>query len=95
MAVMSVAMTVLGWRVWYADGSVFDSKSRIWESLPERGLQILMLYFDEEYSPGTPYRQIIHGDDSYTYGGKAISGSLMPDSAYWALVDRAMNSRTW
>lgn len=48
-----------GWRVWYDDGSVHDSRTLRWEDLPEDGLLVKMLY----YTDGT--RQIQHGMDWY------------------------------
>lgn len=51
--------SVVGWRAWYDDLSVFDSRSSDWESLPSDGLQMVVLY----QSDGG--RQMISGQDYY------------------------------
>lgn len=53
---------VIGWRAWYANGSVFDSKTTKWEDLPPLGLQVVMQYLDE---PG--YRSVVSGADFYFF----------------------------
>lgn len=47
------------WRVWYDDGTVYDSCRRDWAGLPDDGLLVKMLYYDD----GT--RQIQQGADYY------------------------------
>ncbi len=36
--------STLGWRVWYEDGSIFDSRKTAWADLPDDGLYIKMIY---------------------------------------------------
>ena len=50
-------MKVIGWRVWYADGSKYDSASTRWENLPGDGVLVIMLYFDNKT------RRIMDGSD--------------------------------
>jgi len=58
-------MKVIGWRVWYADGSKCDSAATKWKDLPDDGVLIIVLYFDEKRSDGKPLRRINSGVDWY------------------------------
>jgi len=58
-------MEVIGWRVWYADGSQHNSKDTEWEDLPDDGVLIIVLYFDEKRPDGKPLRRINSGVDWY------------------------------
>jgi len=42
-------MTPIGWRLWYADGSVYDSRRHRWEDAPTHGVQVLAVYYAETY----------------------------------------------
>lgn len=61
-------MKVIGWKAWFADGSLHvGTTRRDWEALPEDGLLIVMLYYDE-FTQGIPdqrYRRIVQGSDLY------------------------------
>lgn len=52
-----------GWRAWYGDGALYDSRLTTWERLPRRGLVILMLYEHGECAPGEAYRRAVEGHD--------------------------------
>lgn len=58
-------MKVIGWRVWYADESNYDSKNTSWNDLPDDGVLIIVLYFDENRPDGKPLRRINSGVDWY------------------------------
>lgn len=58
-------MKVIGWRAWYDDDQVYDSRKTDWPALPDDGLIIVMVYFDENTSVGKPYRQALQGYDWY------------------------------
>lgn len=49
-------MKVVGWRAWYDDGKVYDSESQAWSTLPDDGLLVKVIYYDD----GT--KQIQTGD---------------------------------
>jgi hypothetical protein len=94
------------WRAWYDDGSRYDSDSTAWADLPDDGLQVVVIYFED----GT--RRICHGDDWYfevdgtiahnsdsrrdnerRYPNAALKrGRWMADDAYKALVARALEA---
>lgn len=40
---------MIGWRVWYADGSVLDSGTSTYDALPRTGLVGVMEYEDPEH----------------------------------------------
>lgn len=56
---------VIGWRIWYADNSVLDSKTTAWTDLPSDGVQVVILYENWNHSGGKPYRQVLSGADFY------------------------------
>ena len=63
-------MKVIGWRAWYADGSKYDSASTRWEGLPDDGVIVVMLYFDNKT------RRIMDGSDWY-FRAKHESGDFI------------------
>lgn len=67
-------MRPVGWRAWYDNGVVYDSRTTQWRDLPTDGLQVVVLYMDEEHSPGRPYRQIIMGMDYVWPSGNDYTG---------------------
>jgi hypothetical protein len=64
-------MTIVGWRAWYADWSVYDSKKMDWADLPDSGVVIVMLYYAERSSSGKRYRDVLSGADWYFRAGTA------------------------
>lgn len=40
-------MRTAGWRAWYDDGLVYDSNRHKWEDLPNEGLLVKMIYYDD------------------------------------------------
>lgn len=52
-------MKVIGWRAWYADGSKYDSVTIEWEDLPNDGVIVVVLYFDNKT------RRIMDGSSWY------------------------------
>jgi hypothetical protein len=56
---------VIGWRIWYADNSVLDSKATAWADLPNNGVQVVILYENWNHGGGKPYRQVLSGADFY------------------------------
>jgi hypothetical protein len=54
-------VSVVGWKAWYPDAE-YSSRELDWPALAAarpRGLQVLVLYEDQEYAPGKPYRRQI------------------------------------
>lgn len=54
-----------GWRAWYADGAVYDSRQTAWAALPRQGFVAAVLYLDEDWAQGKPYRRLL--TDSYVW----------------------------
>lgn len=52
-------MKVIGWRTWYADGKKYNSKDMRWNDLPDDGVLVIMLYFDNKT------RRIMDGSSWY------------------------------
>jgi len=63
-------MKVIGWQAWYADGSKYDSATTKWTDLPDDGVLIIMLYFDNKT------RRIMDGSDWY-FRAKHESGEFI------------------
>ena len=59
-------MKIIGWRVWYADGTRYSSKENEWSFLPDDGLQIVVLYKNKrlKHAEGW-YRSIWSSCDYY------------------------------
>lgn len=68
-------MTPIGWRLWYADGTVVDSRTDTWASAPSTGVQVLAVYYAETYEcwHGRPERggqKLVHNYRSIYHGAK-------------------------
>ena len=68
------------WRIYYGDGSNFDSNDGSWESAPSENVQLVVLYEGEDDALGRPRRFIFSGDDYYFKDGE-IFGSSFNDIA--------------
>lgn len=60
-----------GWRVWYADGSVYASDTTAWVDLPEQGVVVVAVYEDRFTKGGVRYRRLMDGADWYWLFGKS------------------------
>lgn len=58
---------VKGWKIWYADGSTFNSTQGSWHDAPGDGVQVVMLYFEDTDALGRPTRLYSSGCDSYAF----------------------------
>ena len=63
-------MKVVGWRAWYTDGSKYDSATTRWNDLPDDGVVVIVLYFDNKT------RRIMDGSDWY-FRAKHESGDFV------------------
>lgn len=52
-------MKVIGWRIWYADGTSISSRESSWEDAPDDGVLFVMVYRDGGY------RMTMLGNDWY------------------------------
>lgn len=100
-------MTVQGWRAWYTNGSTWDSHQATPYDLPLNGLQIVVVYFREEFVPNHPYRNILLGGDYLVWNGhqwqsvmeppscptcRIFPGSWMDDDTFYMLQQQALAS---
>ena len=58
-------MTPAGWRTFY-DGQEFNSRTHRPDQLPD-GIVSVMVYYQEQYVPGKPYRDTVSGGDWYYF----------------------------
>lgn len=102
-------ITVRLWRIWYGDGSTFDSKAGLWEIAPNDNVQVVMLYENWNDSMGRPRRFMMDGSDYYfkdgdTFGqsfddetktrGSVKFGKWLTDEAYETIRLRAFEDYT-
>jgi hypothetical protein len=75
-----------GWRLYYGDGSTFDSWEGSWEEAPSDNVQILMLYFEP------PYKSQIAGWDDYELppSSEKKYGKSIPEEHFYSIQHRAV-----
>jgi hypothetical protein len=56
-------MEVLGYKITYTDGTV--RKAPDFNDLPNERIQIVMVFYVDEYAPGKHYRKMMDGCDWY------------------------------
>lgn len=81
---------LLGWKLWYADGSTVSSEESTWEDAPQHGVIALVRYW---LSGG---REVVNGPDLYTrergdclkliWPPEIKVGALLPNDEYAALA---------
>ncbi|MHA2279266.1 MAG: hypothetical protein ACXAC5_00020 [Promethearchaeota archaeon] len=58
--------TIIGFRAWYENSQVFDSKTITWENLPDDGLIVVILYENKRLRSGDGhYRRICSNKNYY------------------------------
>lgn len=90
---------VIGWKAWYADGSVYKSSTHKWEDLPVNGIQFLRKFFD--LGEGKIGRENCSGHDAYIYDHTKFNevnsytmvklGEYLLDKDYQPIFDQAAN----
>ncbi len=61
-------MKPIGWRIYYGDGTVVDSRSMDWDDAPSDDVQVVVVFMDATYSNHGQirnYRQILHTYDYF------------------------------
>lgn len=86
---------VLGWRAWYADGSVYDSREIAWRDLPAEGIQIVMLYETEQFLPGRHYRRQFAEADFYVADEISKLGTVIEDEQFKKINAAALAAESW
>ena len=54
---------ILGWKAWYADGSVYSSLTCKWEHTPKSGLQILKKFYYQYEVGKESFEKRANGED--------------------------------
>ena len=81
-----VSRSVAGWRVFYPD-ETYAGDDIEWRDLPDEGVQVIVLYYEEFATEGVRYRKLLDGDDFYYHvPGTDVFGSTndrdeIPDEA--------------
>lgn len=78
-------MTPIGWRLWYADGTVVDSRTGTWASAPSTGVQVLAVYYAETYEcwHGSRPNKVLH-----THNYRSLyHGARQRIDYYWITLD--------
>lgn len=52
---------IVGWRLYYGDGSTIDSRASDWESAPCEDVQVLVAFHGGVDKRGRPLREMYHG----------------------------------
>jgi hypothetical protein len=77
---------IIGWKVWYEDGQVFDAKTYEWKNIPDDGVLLVMLYQEKRDTSGYRYRIIHQGNDYYwttpSSGLEVFSSNEHPGERY-------------
>lgn len=81
-------VTVRLWRIWYGDGSTFDSKAGLWEAAPSENVQVVMLYENRNDRQGRPCRFVMSGKDYYFKDGDLFGVSFDDESKTRGIVKR-------
>lgn len=84
-------MRVLGWRLWYGDGSTYSNRDGSWADAPADNVQALELAHEP------PYRTLVYGIDTYELEGEPAvkDGRSLPDAEWEALRLRLNEATPW
>lgn len=63
-------MDVKGWRAWYSETLIYDSRTTNWVDLPDDGLLVVVVYLNTDegsntFRRGTKYRRTMSGHDHF------------------------------
>lgn len=67
--------TVVGWRAWFDDGSVYDSTEHAWAWLPDDGVLGVVLFESTRAPGGQRTRQMVSGYDTYFESTDRLTGA--------------------
>lgn len=89
-------LPIRSWRIFYADGSAFDSTMGSWAEAPPFGVQCVVYYEDP---PEPPRSRIVAGQDVYEYeAAQPITetqvklGLYMDEEGFYRIQDMASRS---
>lgn len=69
---------IIGWRIWYTEGRVYDSQMTTWEKLPDDGVLCICYYFSDTTPAGLPLRRVDSGADYYFKAGDVYGSNNDP-----------------
>lgn len=75
-------MRPLGWRAWYTQGRVYDSRFDSWPELPKEGVLAIVVFFDTKDSAGEHYKEILNGRRRY-FRSIGSSGAEFYKASLW------------
>lgn len=91
-------MDMAGWRVWFADFTTMASTTHTLaqvEAHAQRAPAVYcMIYFNEEWAPGKPYREDRSGGDVIELEHLTLPGVYMPDAEFEAIKRDAYATET-
>ena len=61
-------MAIIGWKIFYSDGSTFSSRQGTWAEAPANNVQIIIMYQDLRDDPKS--HKAIRGRDYYDFDGE-------------------------
>ena len=83
-------LPIIGWRIWYGDGTVADSRRVSWADAPVEGVQVIAMYHEGGR------KTLTSGLDTYAMPGEywEKAGAWIDDEAFDAMYAAAFGS-TW
>lgn len=84
---LSTGLKMVGWAVYYSDGSKYTSEDGSPDTAPTGGVEVVEVVFDGGY------RAASTEDDFYQLpgGSKTLFGEMMDDVAYSSLVESVVD----
>ncbi len=61
-------MNIIGWRIYYGDGTVSDSRMTSWDKSPGENVQVVVVFYDVTYvnhGDTRNFRQVLHTYDYF------------------------------
>lgn len=71
---------IVGWKIWYSNGSTFDSTQGAWLDAPNTGVAVVVVYFNRYDNQGRYYRQIEFDGEYYYLEGNTLHRSTTLES---------------
>lgn len=63
-------MKVVGCKIWYrTPGGAIEKKSGAWDDLPWDSIQVIVIYYDQEFAHGRVQRDLMYAQDFYLLDG--------------------------
>lgn len=79
-------LKVIGWKIWYGDGTTFSSLQGTWKKAPDQDVQILMIYYDKKDLQNRSTRKVFSGDNFYFSDDVIFNSSFEDESKVIGIV---------